>query len=134
MPIALGPQPSDLCGKPLSDAKLVLRRYGNDFNQWTPVSSRPVRFARQGESSRSVLGRHPYCTAPRYASDVKNIHDSRGRVIATIFDGGPIVNVNDGRGRSIGYSSPNGTYDARGHLVSPQPEQPGASDVRRKRD
>jgi hypothetical protein len=56
---------------------------------------------------------------------VKNIHDSRGRVIATIFDGGPIVNVNDGSGRNIGYSSANGTYDARGNLVSPEPEQFG---------
>lgn len=54
---------------------------------------------------------------------MKNIHDSLGRFIATIFDGGPIVNVHDGRGRNIGYRSPNGTYDARGNLVRPQPEQ-----------
>lgn len=56
---------------------------------------------------------------------MKDIHDSRGRVIATIFDGSPIVNVNDARGHSLGYSTPNGTFDASGNPVSIDPGQYG---------
>jgi hypothetical protein len=56
---------------------------------------------------------------------MEEIHDSRGRVIATIFDGAPIVNVNDARGSNLGYGTQNGTFDARGNRVTTDPGQYG---------
>jgi hypothetical protein len=53
------------------------------------------------------------------------IHDGSGMVIATVITQGQEQTVNDARGRNIGYSNANGTFDAQGVLVSADPGQFG---------
>lgn len=64
---------------------------------------------------------------------MEEIHDARGRVIATIFTESPIVSANYGRFRNIGYSTPNGTFDARGNPVRTDSGQYGLL-IRRDED
>jgi hypothetical protein len=57
---------------------------------------------------------------------MQNIRGANGAVIATIVQSGAqFTNVYDAQGSPIGYSSANGTFDARGALVSPNPDQYG---------
>ncbi|MGH7987104.1 MAG: hypothetical protein ACREQX_12570 [Candidatus Binataceae bacterium] len=51
------------------------------------------------------------------------IHDSHGHVVENVkqyhFGNQKLENIYDSSGHLLGYVKPSGTYDAEGHLISP---------------